>query len=55
MYEAVARVLAAMDAVEPFTLTDEERAAIEADRQARKEWEKAHFNEHADKLWRMWE
>src|SRR5690349_21797701 len=50
-----ARTLAAMDAVEPFEMTDEERADIEADRQARKEWEKARFNEHADRLRSMWE
>ena len=48
--DEIARALAAMDKVEPLVLTDEERAAIEAHRQARKEWEKAHFNEHADKL-----
>lgn len=53
--EEIARTLAAMDKIEPFDMTDEERAAIEADRQARKEWEKAHFNEHADKLRRLWE
>jgi hypothetical protein len=53
--EEIARTLAAMDRVEPFILSDEERAAIEADRRARKEWEKAHFNEHADRLRRMWE
>jgi len=46
--------LAAMDKVEPLTLTGAERTAIEADRQARKEWEKAHFDEHADKLRRNW-
>jgi hypothetical protein len=53
--EEIARTLAAMDAVEPFEMTDEERADIEADRQARKEWEKARFNEHADRLRSMWE
>ncbi len=53
--DEIARTLAAMDAVEPFEMTDEERADIEADRQARKEWEKARFNEHADRLRSMWE
>ncbi len=53
--EEIARVLAAMDKVEPFVWTEEEGAAREADRLARKEWEKAHFNEHADNLRRLWE
>jgi hypothetical protein len=53
--DEIARTLAAMDKIEPFELTDAERAAIEADRQARKEWEKAHFDEHADRLRRIWE
>ena len=53
--EEIARVLAAMERIEPFVWTEEERAAWEADRLARKEWEKAHFNEHADKLRRMWQ
>jgi hypothetical protein len=34
--DEIARTLAAMEKVEPFVLTDEERAAIEAGRQARK-------------------
>ena len=53
--EEIARTLAAMDQVEPLEMTDEERAAWEAERQDRKEWEKAHFAEHAEKLRRMWE
>jgi hypothetical protein len=53
--EEIARTLAAMDEIEPFEMTDAERAAIEADRQARKEWEKARFNEHADRLRSLWE
>jgi hypothetical protein len=53
--EEIARTLAAMDKVEPFDLTDEERTAWEAERQARKEWEKAHFAEHAEKLRGTWE
>ena len=53
--DEIARTLAAMEKIEPFELTDAERAAIEADRQARKEWEKAHFDEHADRLRRIWE
>jgi hypothetical protein len=53
--DEIARTLAAMEKIQPFEMTDQERAAIEADRQARKEWEKAHFDEHADRLRRMWE
>jgi len=53
--EEIARVLALMDGVQPFELTDEERAARDADRQARKEWEKAHFDEHAEKLRSQWQ
>ena len=52
--EEIARILALMDQVQPFESTDAERAAWEADRRARKEWEKAHFDEHADKLRSMW-
>jgi hypothetical protein len=52
--DEIVRTLAAMDEIEPFDMTDEERAAIEADRQARKEWEKSRFNEHADRLRSMW-
>ena len=53
--DEITRTLAAMEKIEPFEMTDAERAAIEADRQARKEWEKAHFDEHADRLRRIWE
>jgi len=53
--EEITRMLAAMDAIEPFELTDGKRAVIQADRQARKEWEKTHFEEHAEKLRRIWE
>jgi hypothetical protein len=48
--EEIARTLAAMENVEPLDLTEEERAAWEAERQARKQLEKAHFAEHAEKL-----
>ena len=53
--DEIGRTLAAMEKIEPFEMTDAERAAIEADRQARKEWEKAHFDEHADRLRGIWE
>ena len=39
--EEIARVLAAMERIEPFVWTEEERPAWAADRLARKEWEKA--------------
>ncbi len=53
--EEIARTLAAMEKVEPLDLSDEERAAWEAERQTRKEWEKARFAEQAEKLRGMWE
>jgi len=53
--DEIARTLAAMDQIEPLDMTAEERAALDGQRQAQKEWEKAHFNERADKLRGMWE
>jgi hypothetical protein len=53
--EEIACTLAAMDQVEPLEMSEEERAALEAGRQARKTWEKAHFNERGDELRSMWE
>ena len=53
--DEIARTLAAMDRVEPFEMTDEETAAIESDRRARKDQEKARFFEHADRLRSPWE
>lgn len=53
--DEIAVTLEAMDRIEPFDMTDDERAAWEAERQARKEWEKAHFEEHAEKLRGMWQ
>jgi hypothetical protein len=49
-HDEIARTLAALEKIEPLEMTDEERAALEADRQARKDWEKAHFDERAEKL-----
>jgi hypothetical protein len=37
--EEIDRVLAAMEQIQPFDMTDAERAAWETERQARKEWE----------------
>jgi hypothetical protein len=53
--DEIARILAAMEKVEPLERSDEERAALEVDRQARKEWEKARFVAHAEKLQSFWE
>jgi hypothetical protein len=53
--DEIARRLALMEQVQPFAMTDEERAAWQADRQTRKDSEKAKFGEHAEKLRRMWE
>lgn len=53
--EEIARTLAAMDKVEPLEFTEEERAALRADRQAQKRWELDSFNERADKLRGTWE
>lgn len=53
--DEIARVLAAMDRVVPFDLTDAERAAWAAERQARKDREKARFAEEAETLRRMWD
>jgi hypothetical protein len=53
--EEIARVLALIDQVEPLDWTEKERTDWEADLQAKKEWAKPPFNEHADKLRAMWE
>jgi hypothetical protein len=53
--EEIATTLAAMAKVEPFDWSDAERAAWEAERQARKNVEKSQFVEHAEELRRIWE
>jgi hypothetical protein len=53
--EEILRVLDAMDHMQPLQMSDAELAAWEADRQARKESEKARFIESAKKLHGMWE
>jgi hypothetical protein len=53
--EGIAAWLKWYDSLQPLLWTDEERAALDAERQARKEWEKAHFEERGEKLQRMWE
>lgn len=52
--EGIADWLRWYDSLQPLLFTDEERAALQADRKARKEWEKAHFDERAEKLREMW-
>ena len=52
--EGIADWLKWYDSLQPLLFTAEERAALEADRQARKEWEKAHFDERAEKLRGLW-
>jgi len=52
--EAIAAWLQWYDSLEPLIFTAEERAAWDAARQAQKNYEKATFFEHADKLKRMW-
>jgi hypothetical protein len=53
--EEIAKLLADMDQLEPLDLTKDELAACKAERQARKELEKAQFAQHAGKLQGMWE
>lgn len=53
--EGIAKWLAWADSLEPLVFTDDERAAWEADQQARKDWEKAHFDEYSAKLRKEWE
>jgi hypothetical protein len=53
--EGIAAWLAWADSLEPLIFTDAERAAWEAEQQARKEWEQTHFDEHAANLRRVWE
>jgi hypothetical protein len=51
----IARVLSAMDQVEPLDLSDTERTAWDSERQACKEWEKEQFRKRAVRLGEMWE
>jgi len=52
--EEIARTLAAMELIEPFGMTAAEIADWEAERQTRKAHDKAIFEEHAEKLRKMW-
>ena len=51
----IARRLALMDQMEPLLLTPEERAEWEAARRAQQEFEKASFDQRAERVRRMWE
>ncbi len=53
--EEIAAALALMDQIEPVEWTDEERAAWDAERQAKKEREKATFFERGERNRRIWE
>jgi hypothetical protein len=43
------------DSLQPLIFSAEERDALKADQQARKEWELAHADERAKKLQGLWE
>jgi hypothetical protein len=53
--EAIAAWLRWYDSLEPFQMTPQEEAEWQAARRAQQEREKAAFDEHAEKLRRMWE
>ena len=53
--DEIARVLAAMDAAVPLDLSEEERAAMEAERRTRKAWEIARFEERGERVRKVWE
>jgi hypothetical protein len=53
--EEIARQLALMDQIEPLIMTAEEEAEWQEARRRQKEYEKAHFDEWAEELRRMWE
>ena len=53
--EGLAKLLALMDSIEPFEMTPAEEAEWRAARQERREYDLAHFNDHAERLRRMFE
>ena len=53
--EGIERWIKAVNSLKPLIFTEHELAALEADRLARKQWEKDHFFEHSDKLAKLWE
>ncbi|MBL8797351.1 MAG: hypothetical protein JNM56_25845 [Planctomycetia bacterium] len=52
--EAIADWLRWYDSLQPLIFTAEEQAAWEANRQARKDWEKSHVDERDAKLRGIW-
>jgi hypothetical protein len=53
--EAIAAWLKWYDSLEPLIFTAEKEAAWEAHRQEHKAWEKAHFDEWAERARQVWE
>jgi hypothetical protein len=53
--QEIAQIMQAMDRIEPLEMTEEELSRLECDRQKRKEWEIAHFDERAEKLRSSWQ
>jgi hypothetical protein len=52
--EGIADWINWLDSLEPLTFTEQECAALEADRLARKQWEQGAFSERADRLAGDW-
>lgn len=53
--EGLAAWLRDFQSLEPLILTEEERRVIEQAKADQKAWELAHFEEHAEKLRKMWD
>ncbi len=53
--EGIARLLALMDQIEPLEMTPEEEVAWQADRRARKDWAKAHFEKRSQQIKELFE
>jgi hypothetical protein len=53
--DEIAGTMATMENFEALEFTVEDRAAIEAQRQAHRTWEKSRFFDHAERLREMWE
>ena len=53
--EGIEALIQRYNALEPFIFSDQELADMEAERLARKQWEKKHFIEYSDKLAKQWE
>jgi len=53
--EGIERWIQAVNSLQPLIFSEDELVALEADRLARKQWEKDHFFEYSDKLAKLWE